>query len=88
MITQYNVGEATKNNLDEVNARMHVDEGCIVITIAGEYNVPLYRCKTRDHILGWACQLAEKSWIESGDLRYFIELACKENGLERPRAGS
>ena len=84
MNTEYVPGKATAEYLEKMKKRMHVEEGCIVITITNEYNIPLTRCKTLDEILAWVFHLSEKTWIEREDLRYFIRLACNENNIDVP----
>lgn len=59
-----------------------VEDGLIVINVAGEYCIELNRCNTAEKLLMWVHHLCDKSWITKEIIARFIEIACKENNIE------
>ena len=71
-----------KRRLEELERIVSIKDDHIVINVCYEYNIPLSSCKKHEQILGWVHHLCEKTWMTPEVLERFIEVACRENGLE------
>lgn len=66
--------------------QVYVKNDTIVINVNYEYNIEISRCDTAEKLLGWVHHLTEKTWMTNEAMRSFIEIACKESGIERVSA--
>ncbi|MEO1854651.1 hypothetical protein [Chromohalobacter sp.] len=67
---------------EELQRQVYVADGHIVINVSYEYNVALNSCDSAEKLLHWVWHLTEKTWMTNMAMRRFIELACRENGIE------
>lgn len=74
---------AEKERLDKA---VYIENDHLVINVHYEYNIALDRCDTHAKLLSWVHHLMEKTWMDPGVTRRFIEKACAHHGLEIPNA--
>ncbi len=67
---------------ERLEREVSIKDEHIVISLAGEYNIPLKECDTAPKILGWVQHLCEKDWITTEALGRFISLAADNHGIE------
>jgi hypothetical protein len=66
----------------ELAMKVFVDGRNVVLLGGGyEYRVAADRCDTAVKLLEWVAHLAEKTWMDMRQLRRFIDLAAKLNGI-------
>ncbi|HNM42807.1 hypothetical protein [Plasticicumulans sp.] len=76
--------EQYKQQIEELNRIIVVNDGHIIINVHYEYSIPLSRCCTHEDILGWVFQLSEKTWMSREILRHFMRIAHSVNKLDIP----
>lgn len=62
--------------------QVKVSDGCIVVSVHYDYNIPLDACETYEQIIKWTWQLAEKSWASKEVIMMFIKVACTHHKLQ------
>ncbi|MGI2028683.1 hypothetical protein [Endozoicomonas acroporae] len=84
-MTVLNMADLADQVIEETEAlrrQVFVADGHITINVSYEYNIALSSCDTAEKLLHKVWHLCEKTWITPEVLRYFIRLACRENGIK------
>lgn len=77
-----NLHELALAEEERLRKQVYVEDDHIVINVVTEYNVAKTRCDTPEKLLHWVWHLTEKTWMTNEIMRRFIEIACRENGIE------
>jgi hypothetical protein len=84
MTTDEDGFEKYLKSMEDLAKTVMVKDGCIVINVHYEYSIQISRCNTHEKILGWVYHLTEKTWMSRDILRYFVQVSCRESGLNIP----
>ena len=64
------------DNAELLSKQVYIDEGCVIFSIAGHYDLPLAQLNTPIKVLEAVIDLSQKSWITTELIGRFILLAC------------